>query len=220
MQTSEKKLALICIDFVNEMVSPGGKLTGKGYLTFVEKNNTLQKVKDLQIKFRNHGHEVFHVKISFTEGYLEHPINSPLLGKAKEFQALQSGTWGSEFPETILPMHEEKIIIKRRVSAFYGTDLEITLKANGIDTIYICGVSTDLAVESAVRDAHDRDFNVIVISDCCAAANEDDHNKSLVTLQKISTVKRLSEVELTPNPNPTNPIHDSLFSLFGKKDKS
>lgn len=222
MQSLEKKSALICIDFVNEMVSPKGKLTGKGYLAFVEKNNTLQKVQDLQIKFRSHGHEVIHVKISFSEDYLEHPINSPLLGKAKEFQALQSGSWGSDFPETILPLHDEKIIIKRRVSAFYGTDLEITLRANAIDTIYICGVSTDLAVESAVRDAHDRDFNVIIVSDCCAAANEDDHNKSLVTLQKISTIKKLSEIELTPNPNPRNSINVDAFSAFlkVKNDKS
>jgi nicotinamidase-related amidase len=196
MQQTQKNAALICIDFVNEMVSQGGKLTGKGYLTFVQKNNTLQNVRALQDKFRSNGFEVLHVKVSFSENYIEHPVNSPLFGKAKEYKALQSGSWGSDFAEAIKPNENEKTIIKRRVSAFYATDLEATLRARGINTVYLSGVSTDIAIESAARDAHDRDFNVIVISDCCAAANDDDHNKSLITLRKISEVKKLSEIEL------------------------
>ena len=196
MQQTQQNAALICIDFVNEMVSQGGKLTGKGYLNFVEKNNTLQNVKSLQDKFRNKGLDIFHVKISFSENYIEHPSNSPLFGKAKEFKALQAGAWGTDFAETIKPYPSEKTIIKRRVSAFYSTDLEATLRAKGINTIYLSGVATDLAIESAARDAHDRDFNVIVVSDCCAAANDDDHLKSLVTLQKISILKKMNEIEL------------------------
>jgi nicotinamidase-related amidase len=196
MQQILQNAALICIDFVNEMVSQGGKLSGKGYLTFVENNNTLQNVKALQNKFRNNGLEVLHVKISFSENYIEHPANSPLFGKAKEFKALQAGAWGTDFAEAIKPNEGEKTFVKRRVSAFYATDLEATLRAKGINTVYLSGVSTDLAVESAARDAHDRDFNVIVISDCCAAANDDDHYKSLKTLQKISEVKKSSDIEL------------------------
>lgn len=195
MQQIQQNAALICIDYVNEMVSPGGKLSGKGYLTFVEKNNTLQKVKTLQQKFRDEGLFILHVKISFSENYIEHPANSPLFGKAKEFQALQSGSWGTDFAEAIKPEPGEKTIVKRRVSAFYSTDLEATLRAKGITTIYLSGVATDLTIESTARDAHDRDFNVIVVSDCCAAANDDDHNKSLITLQKISTVKEMSLLE-------------------------
>ncbi|MCG3165611.1 MAG: Isochorismatase family protein YecD [Bacteroidia bacterium] len=196
MEQTKQNSALICIDFVNEMVSQGGKLTGKGYLTFVEKNNILLNVKSLQDKFRNKNLEIFHVRVSFSENYIEHPANSPLFGKAKEFKALQADTWGTNFAEQIKPLATEKVIVKRRVSAFYGTDLEVILRAKGISTVYLSGVATDLAIESAARDAHDRDFNVIVVSDCCAAANDDDHNKSLITLQKISSVKKLSEIEI------------------------
>jgi len=196
MQQTQQKAALICIDYVNEMVTQDGKLTGKGYLTFVNENNTLQNVKLLQDKFRENGVPIFHVKISFSPDYTEHPINSPLFGKAKEFKALQAETWGTDFAEMVKPADQEKVIIKRRVSAFFSTDLEITLNAKGINTLYLSGVSTDLAIEAAARDAHDRDYNVVVVSDCCAAANLDDHNKSLTTLQKISTIKKLSEIEL------------------------
>lgn len=196
MKQTQEKIALICIDFVNEMVSQGGKLTSKGYLKFVETNETLQKVKELQEKFRSHSLLVFHVAISFSEDYIEHPQNSPLFCKAKDFKALQTGTWGTEFAESVKPKSSEKTFVKRRVSAFYATDLEATLRINGVSTVYLCGVATDLAIESTARDAHDRDFNVIIVADCCAAANDDDHNKSLVTLQKISIVKCLNEIEI------------------------
>jgi nicotinamidase-related amidase len=186
--------ALICIDFINEMVSNGGKLSGKGYLTFVEENNILKRVKELQDKFRNKNLPVIHVKISFSKNYDEHPRDSPLFGKAKEFKALQENEWGTQFAENVCPKFNEKVIVKRRVSCFYGTDLEITLNALGVKKIYISGVSTDLAVESAAREGHDRDFAVNVIGDCCAAANFNDHSKSLDTLKKIATVKNLVDL--------------------------
>ena len=197
MQKTQQKAALICIDFINEMVAEGGKLSGKGYFAFVERNQTLKNVTLLQEKFRSASLPVFHVKISFSENYIEHPSNSPLFGKAKEFKALQAETWGTEFAEVIKPSENEKTIIKRRVSAFYGTDLETTLRSKGINTIFLSGVATDLAIESAARDAHDRDFNVVIVSDCCAAATDDDHSKSLNTLQKISSVKQLSEIDFS-----------------------
>lgn len=198
MNSIPKKSALICIDLVNEMVSKGGKLAAKGYLSFVEENDTLNKVKSLQKKFRDNNLDIFHVKISFSENYIEHPGNSPLFGKAREFKALQANSWGTEFAEDVKPMTEEKTIVKRRVSAFYATDLEIALRSRGVDTIFLAGVSTDLAIESAARDGHDRDFNIVVMADCCAAANKNDHSKSLETLQKISKILTLDELINSP----------------------
>lgn len=186
--------ALVCIDFINDIVTEKGKLSGKGYLTFIEENNTLSKVKELQDKFRSKGYDIFHIKISFSENYIEHPINSPLFGKAKEFKALQGSAWGTEFSNLVAPEKEEKVITKRRVSAFYSTDLETTLRIRQIKEIYFAGVATDLAIESAVRDAHDRDFNATVVEDCCIAANSEDHKKSLITLQKISKVVTLADI--------------------------
>jgi len=196
MQQESHKSALVCIDYINEMVSPGGKLSGKGYLNFVQEKNTLQNVQTLQTLFRNKSLPVIHVKVSFSPDHAEVPFHSPLFGKAKEFNALKLGEWGTEFAELVSPIEQEKIIVKRRVSSFYSTDLELILRLNDIKTVYFCGVATDLAVESAVRDAHDRDFHVVVVEDCCAAANENDHNKSLSTMQKIAVVKKMSEIEL------------------------
>jgi nicotinamidase-related amidase len=96
----------------------------------------------------------------------------------------------------VAPISGEKIITKNRISSFYNTELDEYLKSKNIKNIYFSGVSTDLAIESAVRDAHDRDYNVYVIEDCCIAATEDDHLNSLKTLSKISQIIKSSTIDM------------------------
>lgn len=187
--------ALICIDFINEMVAPEGKLAGKGYAAFCDKHSTLQNVKTAQDYFRSQGWPVMHVRVGFEKSYMAQPKHSPLFGGAHKFEALQFGAWGTEFITAVAPKGDELIFNKPRVSAFYGTGLEAALRAQGITDICVCGVATDLAVESATRDAHDRDYNVTVLADCCGAANENDHEKSLTTLQKIAAVTTLQQLQ-------------------------
>lgn len=190
------KIALICIDFINDIVTKWWKVTWKWYLDFVTKNNTLNNVKLLQDKFRIKDLDIFHVKISFPKDYNNHPTTSPLFWKAKEFEIFKEWTWWTEFSDLVKPLNLEEIILKTRISSFYKTNLEEILRKKWINTIYISGVSTDLAVESTVRDAHDRDFNVIVVSDCCAWTNYEDHINSLKILEKISIIKNLDEIIL------------------------
>jgi nicotinamidase-related amidase len=188
------KTALICIDYVNEMVSQSGKLSGKGYYNFVNEHSTLSRVAEAQRRFRSEDNLVIHVRLGFSANYVEHPTKSLLVGKAKEFKALEIGTWGTEFADKVAPLDDDIVLIKHRISAFYGTSLDTILRVQGIQQIYLAGVATDLAVQSAARDAHDRDYEAIIIADCCAAANEDDHESSLKFLQKIATVKLLAEL--------------------------
>lgn len=187
--------ALICIDFINDIVVPQGKLAGKGYAAFCEKHSTVQNAKAAQDYFRSQGWPVMHVRVGFEKGYAAQPKHSPLFGGAHKFEALQFGTWGTEFVDGMAPTSDELIFNKPRVSAFYGTGLEAALRAQGINDIYLCGVATDLAIESAAREAHDRDYSVNVLGDCCGAANENDHEKSLTTLQKIAVTTTLQQLK-------------------------
>ena len=191
---NSKKKALVCIDFINEIVHPDGKLAGKGYASFIKDHDTLQHLAMAQARFREKGDLVVHVRVGFSPSYAEHPAHSPLFGKAKEFGALTLGSWGTEFENQVAPSDSDVVVVKHRVSAFYSTNLDMILRVNDIEEIYIAGVATDLAVESAVRDAHDRDYVVTVLSDCCAAANDTDHANSLTTLGKIASVASLDDV--------------------------
>mgnify|MGYP001579318759 CR=1 FL=1 len=187
---------LLCIDFINEIVHPSGKLAGKGYASFFEKHNTLANVAEAQKRFRAKGFPVVHVKVGFSPSYAEHPSDSPLFGKARELKAITLGTWGTEFAGQVGPAADERVIVKHRVNAFHATALDLILRTRNIRELYIAGVATDLAVESAARDAHDRDYRVTILSDCCAAANDEDHARSLTVLKKMARVITLNELIL------------------------
>lgn len=185
------KTAIVPIDYINEICHPKGKLSAKGYPVFLEHHGILKRVNEALRLARDRGFPVFWARVSFSSGYGELPLGSPLFGKAQEFGALKAGTWATEFHEALDVKEGESIIEKRRVSPFFGTDLEVQLRARGIERILLAGVATDLAVESAARDAHDRDFAVTVLRDCCGAATIEDHEGALASLAKISNVTNL-----------------------------
>jgi ureidoacrylate peracid hydrolase len=189
----EKKV-LIVMDYINEIIHPEGKFKGKGYANFAIENNTLSNVADAVNIARLQNIPIVYVKVGFSSEYNDQPKNSPLFGKAHEFQALKLDTWATKFHETLDVRENDEVITKKRVSPFYGTNLEDYLKQNKISEIFLCGVSTDLVVQSAVRDAHDRDYKVFVLSDCCAASNIEDHINSLKTLMKIAQVGNYKEL--------------------------
>ncbi|MCW9035163.1 MAG: cysteine hydrolase [Rhodospirillales bacterium] len=184
---NEKKVLLV-LDFINEIIHPDGKLSGKGYSAFEKQHSTLDKAVTLLEKSRNRGDIIIHIRVGFLPGYPEHPLVSPLFGAAKEYGALQLGTWGTEFHDKVKPIGDEDVIVKNRVSAFFGTSLDIMLKHTGTNKIGIMGVATDMAVQATARDAHDRDLQVEIIADCCAAADQEDHDQTLRMLSKVASV--------------------------------
>lgn len=194
MSNNPNKSAVVVIDYINEIIDPKGKLAGKGYAAFNEKHNTLDAVKSLIESARKKQLPVFFVRIGFSPSYTEQPEGSPLFGGAKKYGALQLGSWATEFHPKIAPSQSDVIINKHRVSAFYGTPLDILLKKHQISEVVIAGVATDIAVQSAARDAHDRDYAVTVVSDCCAAASDEDHETSLRVLGKIAKVITLKDI--------------------------
>ncbi len=186
--------ALILIDFINEIVHENGKLAQKGYSDFMKNNNVFQNLSYAIKKARENNHLIVHVRIGFSENYNEQPKSSPLFGKVHEFQVLKLNSWATEFHEEIGVKDSDVILTKHRVSAFYGTPLDLILKNNKIDSILVAGVATDLAVSNMVRDAHDKDYNVTILADCCAAANEEDNKSALLSLKKIANVKNSKEI--------------------------
>jgi len=193
--TRTSSRALIAIDFVNEIIDPKGKLSGKGYADFLDRHDTLSRVEQLFGMARAAGLPLFHIHVGFSPDYLEQPEHSPLFGAARKHGIFKLGAWGTEFHSKARPINGEREILKHRVSAFYGTPLDLILRNAGITELLIAGVATDLAVQSTTREAHDRGYSVTVIGDCCASSNDRDHEDSLRLLSKVATVKSLSDLE-------------------------
>lgn len=186
--------AIIVMDYINEIVHPEGKFKGKGYADFCKENNVLENVAEAVTSMRNAGGHVIYVKVGFKGDYSDVPKNSVLFEKAPVFKALQQDTWATEFHEFLDVRDSDFILTKNRISPFSNTQLDDYLKSNDINNLYLAGVATDLVVQSAARDAHDRDYSVYVLSDCCGAGNIVDHDAALGNLEKfvkVNTYKNL-----------------------------
>jgi nicotinamidase-related amidase len=87
-----------------------------------------------------------------------------------------------EVHAAVAPKPGEVVVTKRRVSAFFGTDLDVILRANRIETLLLAGIATSGVVLSTVRHAADADYRLVVVEDCCADRDAEVHR---VLMEKV-----------------------------------
>lgn len=182
---------LITIDFVNDLTATEGKFSNS--LAFLEKHQTIKHMNDMITWARSCEILIAHVRVGFSNNYLECPPHSEFFQKVRAANALHIGTWGTEFHPALHVQKNDICITKRRISAFYNTDLDVFLRAHRIKKIIIGGISTNMAVESTAREAHDRDYEVCIIQDACATSDITIHEHSLMNLKRIAEVMTAAE---------------------------
>jgi nicotinamidase-related amidase len=89
------------------------------------------------------------------------------------------GEPGHDLIPELAPIAGEPVIDKPGKGAFYATDLEVMLAARGIDTLLVCGVTTEVCVHTTVREANDRGLRCVVLGDCCASYFPEFHEMGL-----------------------------------------
>ena len=183
---------VIIVDFINEIVNEKGAF-GIHNAQRMKDVQTIQNANKVIEQARNNELLIVHVKVGFGQDYKECPKNSPMFGKAQEYGVLKLNTWATDFHKDMDVRDNDIVITKHRVSALYGTNLEVILRANSIDKVVICGVSTNYVIESTVRELHDRDYMVTVIADACNASSEESHNASLKSLERIAKISSVDE---------------------------
>lgn len=188
------RVALLVIDFINDLVCENSKIAAAAQ--FIKENRTIEKVNQAIQIARQHNWLIIFVKVGFSTNYIECNEQSPLFGKIKQLEALRLSTQGTEFYDKLDIRSRDVILIKHRISTFYATALETILHSHKVDTILISGLSTNMAVYSAALEGHDRDYKVIIISDACAAANNQIHQQSLESLSRIAEIINVDEFEI------------------------
>ena len=108
-----------------------------------------------------------------------------MFSSARHNGLVKLGTWGTEIHPDLPVASADMQVVKHRVSPFYSTNLEVQLRANGLGRIYRAGVSTQAVVQATVRDGRDRDYEMIVLEDCCAAHSEAEHANSIGSLGRF-----------------------------------
>jgi nicotinamidase-related amidase len=96
---------------------------------------------------------------------------------------LVRGEPGHDIIPELYPMPGEPVIDKPGKGAFYQTDLELMLRNRSIDTLFVAGVTTEVCVNTTVREANDRGFRCIVLSDCCASYFPEFHHAGLAMIK-------------------------------------
>ena len=130
---------------------------------------------------REAGLTVVYVKIGFRPGYPEvSPRNRAFAGLA-ESSAFVLGE-SSEIHPAVAPATSDIVVVKRRVSAFAGSDLDVVLRARGVDRLVLAGIATSGVVLSTLRAAADLDFGITVLRDGCADSDSEVHR---VLLEKV-----------------------------------
>merc|ERR1719231_698838 len=165
------KTAMICIEFQNEFTTEGGKLfpAVKGVM---ESTGMLAAAA---AAVRAAGGAVFHAPIMFQADSSDNPNKGLgiLAGCAKD-GLFTEGTWNVGFCEAVKPVDGDVIVKgKKGLDAFPNTNLEAELVARGIETVVLCGFLTNCCVESTMRTACEKGFNVVTLTDCCATTSEE-----------------------------------------------
>ena len=118
---------------------------------------------------------VIYIVIGFRNGYPEMSPNN------KSFNLLKSAGMdlvseeATKIHQSIAPEEEDIVIVKKRTSAFTGSDLEVVLRSLGIKNIVLTGIATSGVVLSTLREAADKDYSITVLSDCCADRDDEVH---------------------------------------------
>jgi len=96
---------------------------------------------------------------------------------------LVRGEPGHDIIADLYPQPGEPVIDKPGKGAFYQTDLDLMLRNRGIDTLLVCGVTTEVCVNTTVREANDRGYRCIVLADCCASYFPEFHAAGLAMIK-------------------------------------
>jgi nicotinamidase-related amidase len=102
--------------------------------------------------------------------------------------------WADIVPE-LGPKESDIVIAKKQWGAFYGTELDLQLRRRGLDTIVLCGISTNAGVESTARFAYEYGYQQIFAEDAMAARSAEEHRSTLnFTFKRIGRVRSTEQI--------------------------
>lgn len=174
--------ALIVIDVQNDFCAKGGYYDKTGAdLSFSAP--AIERMVQLIDAARAAGVRVIFARNHYDDVYVSETQRARARRVGWYMPYCLQGTWGADFYR-VAPLPGETIVTKHRYDAFYNTDLEVVLRSNKVQSLILTGVATNVCVESTMRSAYFRDFEVVVVEDCCAARNVSAHEASLENVRK------------------------------------
>ena len=170
--------ALIVIDMQNGFCNAKGFMAQIG-LAYEPSAEVIGPISRLLTAARKAEIPVYFTRYSLNEDYSDGGLLMEVFPQINGTGGLVRDSWDAAVVEELEPVEGEVVLDKTRYSAFYDTDLEEQLRGQGVDSLIVCGVTTNICVESTVRDAFFRDIRPIVPEDATAAVTPELHEGAL-----------------------------------------
>lgn len=104
------------------------------------------------------------------------------------------GSREREVPGVVAPRPTDMVIEKTTASIFIGTNFEYMMWNRGVKTLIFTGIATEMGIESSARDASNRGFYPVVVSDCVSSSDKEAHERALITLAKLVIVEKAANI--------------------------
>jgi ureidoacrylate peracid hydrolase len=190
-----RRMAVLVIDMQNAFASKGGMLDLSG-LDISNVATIIEPIKNIIDVSRAQGIRVIYIAHRLSPDLREIGPLTPYAYNKMEMEVwhkkpdmrnriILRGTWGAEIIDELKPQPTEIVIEKKRFSAFAGTELDMTLRTFGVKYLVFTGVTTNVCVESSLRDAYHLDYFPILLSDATVAPKPAMYEATIANVRQV-----------------------------------
>ncbi|MEK9945363.1 MAG: isochorismatase family cysteine hydrolase [Alphaproteobacteria bacterium] len=200
MDFSPEATALLVVDMQNGMCKPEGSHARLG-LDISMLAGAIAPCQKMIAAARTAGVLVAYSHLAYAPDYSDGGyIVREIMPNIATAEVCPRGSWDAEIVEELTPQPGDLVIEKSRMSSFMRTDLERQLLGRGIDNLIVCGVTTNMCIESTVRDASQLDFRTFVVRDAVGEVDAARHESALTSMgflfaQLITTDEVIAALE-------------------------
>ena len=189
MNLAKARLGMVIVDLQNDFLAPDGAYA-RGQTVSAEALLLPERMAPVASAIKARGGLICASQFTLWPNAQGEPMISAHLQERRPFLRrgdFAPGSRGQANVDVLAPLVDVSVS-KVAYSAFFNTQLDWVLKKAGVDTLVVCGIVTNGGVASTVRDAHVRDYHVLVLSDGCAAFSQAAHQAALADMASVAEV--------------------------------